>query len=391
MSYPTVFANLPAGNEPLSLFDVMFSILGASSTIPCSASGTNAITVAPLTNYYLPAAYTDYQSLSFVAANNSTGAVTIRLGALAFVKLFMPSGLQANSGDISANAFYIAAFNGALDSGNGGFQVFNASTPSVVQGIVGQFKNLKITNGGTPTTQVAVTADQVMLGSSGGGTARVTTVNLTISTGTNGANGLDAGTVAQNTLYAVYVIFNNTTTAGLLSLSGTSPTLPTGYIYFARVGWVLTGAATTNLNTFIQYGKDFQFIVASAGTTTALPVIAASPFGGYWTAASITGIIPVTAGIAKLNLSVNIAATNIGAASAGVAPNNSYGTSTPNSPYSFGGFLVQQLLAADSGPFTVNQTFDMLLESTNVYVGLGSAGAAGITSVLSCAGWRDNI
>src|SRR5215468_9968534 len=148
MSFPTVFANLAAGNQPAALLDTMFNIAGAAGAIPCTATGTNAITLTPITNFYQPAAYANYQIVSFVAAANVTGAVTIRIGALAFVKLFMPSGLQANSGDITANSFYIAAFNAALDSGNGGIIVFNASTPSVVQPVRGTFKNLQITNGG---------------------------------------------------------------------------------------------------------------------------------------------------------------------------------------------------------------------------------------------------
>jgi len=96
MAFPTIFANLSAGNQPASLLDTMFNIAGAAGAIPCTAAGTNAITLTPITNFYQPGAYANYQMVSFVAASNATGAVTIRLGALAFVKLFMPSGLQAS-------------------------------------------------------------------------------------------------------------------------------------------------------------------------------------------------------------------------------------------------------------------------------------------------------
>lgn len=280
MTFPTTFANLAAGNQPASLLDTMFGIVGAMGAIPCTSTGTNAITLTPLTNYYLPAAYADYQIVSFVAANSATGAVTVQLGALAFVNLYMPSGLQANSGDINSGDFYIAAYNGALNSGSGGFQVFNASTPSVVQPIRGTFKNLKITNGGTPDTQVAVSADAVMLQTSGGGSAAVSNVSLTISTAINGANGLDSGTIVQATWYSVWVIYNGTTVAGLLSLSATSPTLPSGYIYYARVGWVVTGTSSSNLNRTLQLGRRAQYLVTPASQTEALPVMT-SGFGSF--------------------------------------------------------------------------------------------------------------
>ena len=47
MAFPTIFANLSAGNQPASLLDTMFNIAGAAGAIPCTAAGTNAITLTP--------------------------------------------------------------------------------------------------------------------------------------------------------------------------------------------------------------------------------------------------------------------------------------------------------------------------------------------------------
>ena len=73
----------------------------------------------------------------------------------------------------------------------------------------------------------------------------------TISNITNGANGLDTGSVAASTMYAVYVIGDSTkyeSTAGLLSLASNSePSLPAGYDMYRRVGWVLTDGTSDNL------------------------------------------------------------------------------------------------------------------------------------------------
>jgi len=381
MSFPTIFANLPGSpsTNPASLLDTMFNLVGAQGAIPCTATGTNAITVTPITNYYLPAAYANYQIVSFVAVANASGAVTIRLGALAFVKLFMPSGIQANSGDININDFYIAAFNGALDSGNGGFQVFNASTPSVVQGVVGAFKNLKITNGGTPDTQVAVTADQVMLGTSGGGTARVTSVNVTISTASTGANALDAGTIATATWYYIFIIYNGSTIAGLMSLSATNPTLPATYTYFARVGAISTGVSpSTNLTRILQYGRDVQYVVTPTSQTVALPVISNSVANSL-TAYSVSPWVPPTASKIKIQPTFGVTLSSSTAVLT-VAPNANY-TSVGVTPYAFG------LSLTGSFSFISSSLIEFVLESTNIYA--AQAGANG--SVISCLGWCDNL
>jgi len=79
-----------------------------------------------------------------------------------------------------------------------------------------------------------------------------TTVDLTQS----GANGLDTGSEAADTWYAIYVIGDTSganSTAGLLSADGESPTLPSGYNVFRRIGWARNNSSS-NLIRFIQTG-----------------------------------------------------------------------------------------------------------------------------------------
>lgn len=79
---------------------------------------------------------------------------------------------------------------------------------------------------------------------------------LTVNNLTQGVNGLDTGTVANSTFYAVFVIADSTgyeTTAGLISTSATAPTLPGGYDMFRRVGWVKTDG-TADFLEFRQEG-----------------------------------------------------------------------------------------------------------------------------------------
>jgi hypothetical protein len=82
---------------------------------------------------------------------------------------------------------------------------------------------------------------------------------LAVSNIVSGVNGLDTGTVAASTMYAVYVIgssYGVVEPAGLLSLaSNSAPTLPEDYDMYRRIGWVLTDSSSDNL-LFWQYGSD---------------------------------------------------------------------------------------------------------------------------------------
>lgn len=91
----------------------------------------------------------------------------------------------------------------------------------------------------------------------------------TVDISTNGANGLDQGSVANSTLYAVYVIgdsmrssvspgsgiaTSNPVAAGLLSTNASTPLLPSGYDMYRRIGYVLTSGAGAIL-AFYQTGN----------------------------------------------------------------------------------------------------------------------------------------
>lgn len=101
-------------------------IVGMNRFTPCNATGTNVITLTPLTASPLIEKYADYEVFTFVAENNSTGAVTMtvvpRDGTLSTLKAYVSGGsTQANTGDITAGRLYFAIYNDALDGGAGGF------------------------------------------------------------------------------------------------------------------------------------------------------------------------------------------------------------------------------------------------------------------------------
>ena len=389
MTFPTTFTNLPAGNQPASLLDQMFIIVGGMGSIPCTAVGLNSITATPITGYYQPTAYANFQLISFTVPASLSGAASVRLGSLPFVKLFMPTGVQANSGDLLIGNFVMCAFNAALDSGNGGFQVFNATTPSVIQPVQGTFKNLIIFNGtGSPDSTITINADQVMLANVPGGAVKVSNVNVTINSGVNGANGLDSGTVAIATWYAVYVIYNanTTTTAGLISLTPSTPTLPSGYTFFARVGWFRTGAASTNFHRIIQRGREARYAVTNATQTLNMPLIVNGNQGNLatptWVVQSVSNFVPQTA--ASIWVTMNCISSGTNVSQMMVAPSNNWGafSSSSNPP-----------LATITAPVAtaMNTNTEIVLESTNIYVagtiGAGVGGGIGWFTY----GWTDNL
>lgn len=391
MTYPTVFGGLSAGNQPASLFDTMFNIAGQQGNITCTATGTNAISLVSATNEYVGTSYTDGQLVSWQAAATSTGAVTMQWSGLGFLNYYTAAGIQAQSGDIVINTNYISQYRANLNAGNGGFITLNATVTAISNPVAGSHKNVKITNGGTPATQVALTADAVIAQNAGGGTVRLTTVSVTISTASTGANGLDTGTVAASTFYSVWAIYNagSATTAGLLSLSATSPTLPSGYTYQVRLGWVLTDGSA-NLWRFIQLDRDFQFVVGTnpANLGAAPFLIANGTVGTYsvtsptLSAVSITSIVPSTAARAVI-LGNNKWKGNAGS-SVLVAPNVNYGGANNGPEGTNGNSYPLHMFSSTTYDWSIQVS--ILLETTSLAIASTGAGAA-----VTVIGWVDNV
>jgi len=390
MSYPTVFGNLAAGNQPASLFDTMFNIAGQQGNIPCTASGTNTITLTPNTNYYLPTSYTNAQQASFKAVATSSGAVTLQIGGLGLINLYTAAGVQANSGDVVLNSHYAVQYWGDLNSGAGGFIILNATVTSIAQPVQGSEKNVSISV--TANTQVVVQADACIVQNASGGTARVTTVNVTVSAGTSGANGLDTGTFTGPNWYAVFIIYNAgaSTIAGLISLSASSPTLPSGYTYFARVGWVRADSNPYFYRT-LQFGRDAQYVITASTNTAQAVIIASATAGTYSTTAptlatvTIKGtascVCPPTA--SKINVSATTSWEGSAASGVLVAPNASWGGAN-NGPEGSNGnlypiWMVSGVAASSSAWITIE---------ANSLVAWASAAAGG---AIGCIGWQDNL
>lgn len=254
--------------------------------------------------------------------------------------------------------------------------VINAS-PSQLSGVQGEFKNLRASAAGTGAN-VTVTADEIAVENASNVYQTLRSVSLTIAGTSTGANGLDTGALASSTWYSLWVIWNGTTTAGLMSLSATSPTMPSGYTYKARVGWVRTdGTANKYPLSFKQMGRRVQYVVAAGSNVTALPQVIAGVQGSVttptWVAAALSNFIPSTAATFIGSL------VGQGTGIVMAAPNNAYGpaSSTTNPP------PVSVNTASNAA--SENSLFEFVVETMNIYMASNFAGG-----IIAAFGWEDN-
>lgn len=177
--------------------------------------------------------------------------------------------------------------------------LINENGSMTVPMVTGMFRKLKCSANGT-SGAVLVSADEIVLSTAAGGSYKILAgVNLAGLAVTNtGANGLDTGLLAVNTWYSVWVIWNGTTVAGLLSLSETSPTMPAGYTHKARVGWIRTdGTGNKYPLPFVQHGRVVEYIPTTGSNLTGHRTLTSGASSGN---ASLTGYVPPTAGFVRM-------------------------------------------------------------------------------------------
>lgn len=118
-------------------------------------------------------------------------------------------------------------------------------------------------------TTVDIDANEIILADSNNIPYRTTSVNLTADTTGSGANGLDTGAIANSTQYYLWVIYNGSTTASLISLSKTAPTMPSGYTYKALVGFFYNNTAGQIKHVLTYNGKTFESTAPFLGSNIA--------------------------------------------------------------------------------------------------------------------------
>lgn len=286
----------------------------------------------------------------------------------------MTISLRADSGG-TAGAVQVNGTDALLLNSNG-----SMNTPAVTSAA----KRLRITTTGTNAT-VSISADELVVSNGSGVYKVLTSVSLSPSTAVSGANGVDSGAAAVNTWYAVWVIWNGSTVAGLLSTSSTNPTLPSGYTFKARVGWIRTdGSANKYPYSMVQVGTSVKWSLNSSGNTLTYPAVSSGVQGNVgaftrlFVSVSLTACVPPTA--YKVTA---VGWTASGASSAqlvATSPNNGGYPSTGVTPE-----LVATGNSSASGAGLYSQA-TLQLETNLLYVAADNAGCgAAIT------GWEDSL
>lgn len=280
----------------------------------------------------------------------------------------------ANASDLQIPASSVL---GRDDSGNlvplaigPGLSATSGIISSTAGTTAGSSKNIKIATLGANSV---ITADEVALESSGNSYFISRGINVTVNTGNApGLLGIDTGSWAINTWYYLWLISNGTLTSAIASLSSTTPTLPGGYTYKARICAVKSSGTATTLLSTLQYGRTAQYAVTGSAPNAGLPIMASGSAGNIntpvWSGITLSPYVPATASI--INGSVYT-----GAGSAMAAPNNNYGSisSSSNPP---------PVMCTSGNP---NIPFSFTIESTSIYW------ASNAANFIFCRGWEDNI
>lgn len=255
-------------------------------------------------------------------------------------------------------------------------------TESQLGRTVTSFVNLRSSATGL-SALVPITADEITLKTATTQYRTFTNISVSINTAIVGLNGLDTGTLAASTWYSTWVISDGTNVAGLISLSVTSPTLPTGYTYKARTGWARTDSTAKFPLSFIQFGRSIRYRIAAGSNVTSLPLMVSGLQGNPASATptlvtvAIGNFVPTTA--SKINLTLAGYCAN---SSAIAAQNNLYtgvpAGSTQASPL--------HISLAPTTPTQLSVTGEFIIESPNIYYA-SSATPCGVT----CWGWEDTI
>lgn len=244
---------------------------------------------------------------------------------------------------------------------------------------------VSVNDGSTPNTKrnISVAVLPVSDGSANG--TVLTNVSVSINSATSGAGGLDTGTLAASTVYYEWVIAQpgGASPTGLMSLSATAPTMPSGYTLKRRTGGSAITDASKNFYRITQKGALSQYIVTPTTNTAVMPLLANGAVGTWsyttptWATVSTAAFVPATA--REIIVSVTNSYGGSGTSPGAVVPNGNYvGDETSGA--------IPPVTVGTVGGQDDAKIARFMLESANIY-----AAGGGSHFGLSVLGWVDSL
>ena len=200
----------------------------------------------------------------------------------------------------------------------------NLGIPSILQGYIA---GLTLSTAGSSAT-FSVSSGVAVDSSAADSISLASSMSKTTSAWASGSGngGLDTGSIAASTWYHAYLIKNVITQAVdvLVSLSASSPTLPSGYTLFRRIGSMKTDGSN-HWTAFVQVGNKFYWSTVPAidvNTTTLGLTATTFTLTNIPTGVSVEAILNTEIGNAAGGASIYIYSplVNDQAASSGAAP-----------------------------------------------------------------------
>lgn len=232
MALPFAFSNNTTPTGPQ--LDADLQQLGEQSVRPCTAAGTNSITLALNANVSAITSYANYQRFSAVAAATNTGATQARVGALALLNVYRdsPAGPVALlGGEIVVGCAFTLIYDSALNTGSGGFHLVSQANAFPYTGGTITNGSIVIVNGTLSTLYLTgASINAPTLTGNIGSIANFTAATLSAGIGT-------IGNFTASTLAA--------TTGSVASLTAATLTSPNGSLTKLSVG--ATAASITRV------------------------------------------------------------------------------------------------------------------------------------------------